>query len=150
VVAFAGPEGDAEALQFSRNGIVHRTYNSALCFWEDHQGESASLRMEGGPWAVAQFLEGTAAHRFIQSFKTFAASSSFVKTRIFRQNFRFEDLLAAFLRGLLRHADRAISFAAPRTVIGRPVRFAGANPDEALAMRRYREAFGRLGAGHGH
>jgi hypothetical chaperone protein len=150
VVALAGREGEAEALQFSQNGIVHRTYNSALCFWEEHQGDSARLRMEGGPWAVAQFIDGTAAHRFIQSFKTFAASSSFVKTRIFRQNFRFEDLLSAFMRSLLRHADRVISLAAPKLVIGRPVRFAGTRPDEALAMRRYRAAFGRLGVEHGH
>jgi len=151
VVALAGPEGEAEAIQFTQGGVVHRTYNSALCFWEEHQGESAHLRMEGGPWAVEQFIEGTAAHRFIQSFKTFAASPSFVKTRIFRQNFRFEDLLSAFLRSLLRHADRAFSFSGrPRIVIGRPVRFAGASPDEALAMRRYRQAFGRLGVDHGH
>jgi hypothetical chaperone protein len=32
VVAFAGPEGEAKALQFTQNGIAHRTYNSALCF----------------------------------------------------------------------------------------------------------------------
>ncbi|MGE0239188.1 MAG: Hsp70 family protein [Parvibaculaceae bacterium] len=150
VIAFAGPDGGAEAVQFTQNGVVHRTYQSALCFWEEHQGESAQLRMEGGPWAVEQFVEGTAAHRFIQSFKTFAASSSFVKTRIFRQNFRFEDLLSAFLRSLLRHADQAFSFAAPRIVIGRPVRFAGSAPDDALAMRRYRQAFARLGVDRGH
>jgi hypothetical chaperone protein len=150
VVAFAGPEGKAEALQFTQNGVIHRTYNSALCFWEEHQGESAYLRMEAGPWAVEQFVEGTAAHRFIQSFKTFAASSSFVKTRIFRQDFRFEDLLSVFLRSLLRHADRPLSISAEKIVIGRPVRFAGASPDEALAMRRYHAAFGRLGVERGH
>lgn len=150
VVAFAGPEGEAEALQFTQNGVVHRTYNSALCFWEEHQGESALLRMEGGPWAIQQFIEGTAAHRFIQSFKTFAASSSFVKTRIFRQDFRFEDLVSAFLRSLLRHAGRPLSLSGEKIVIGRPVRFAGASPDEALAMRRYHAAFGRLGIEHGH
>lgn len=150
VVAFAGPEGEAEALQFTQNGIVHRTYNSALCFWEEHQGESAFLRMEGGPWAIQQFVEGTAAHRFIQSFKTFAASSSFVKTRIFRQDFRFEDLVSAFLRSLLRHAGRPLSLSGEKIVIGRPVRFAGASPDEALAMRRYHAAFGRLGVEQGH
>ena len=149
VVAFAGPDGEAEALQFTQDGIVHRTYNSALCFWEEHQGESTQLRMEGGPWAVEQFVEGIAAHRFIQSFKTFAASASFVKTRIFRQHFRFEDLLSAFLRSLLRHADRPLSLSAERIVIGRPVRFAGSSPDEALAMRRYHAAFGRLGVAHG-
>lgn len=150
VVAFAGPNGEAEALQFTQDGLVHRTYNSALCFWEEREGESTMMRMEGGPWAVEQFVQGTAAHRFIQSFKTFAASSSFVQTRIFRQNFRFEDLLSAFLRSLLRHADRPISLDADKIVIGRPVRFAGATPDEALAMRRYRSAFGRLGVETGH
>lgn len=150
VVAFAGPEGEAEALQFTQNGVAHRTYNSALCFWEEHHGESAFLRMEGGPWAIQQFVEGTAAHRFIQSFKTFAASSSFVKTRIFRQDFRFEDLVSAFLRSLLRHAGRPLSLSGEKIVIGRPVRFAGASPDEALAMRRYHAAFGRLGVEHGH
>src|SRR5262245_6684907 len=98
VIAFAGADGFSEAVRFTQDGLVHRTYQSALCFWEEHQGESAYLRMEGGPWAVEQFIQGTAAHRFIQSFKTFAASSSFVKTRIFRQDFRFEDLLSAFLR----------------------------------------------------
>jgi hypothetical chaperone protein len=150
VIALAGPEGAAEALHFTQNGIVHRTYNSALCFWEERQGAGAQLRMEGGPWAVEQFLSGSAAHRFIQSFKTFAASSLFVQTRIFRQNFRFEDLLSAFLRSLLRHADRPPSLSARNIVIGRPVRFAGANPDEALAMKRYRAAFGRLGVDTGH
>lgn len=150
VIALAGPDGEAEALRFTQNGIVHRTYNSALCFWEEHQGAGTQLRLEGGPWAVEQFLEGSAAHRFIQSFKTFAASSSFVQTRIFRQNFRFEDLLSAFLRSLLRHADRALSWDARNIVIGRPVRFAGANPDDGLAMKRYRESFSRLGVEQGH
>jgi hypothetical chaperone protein len=150
VIALAGPEGAAEALHFTQNGVVHRTYNSALCFWEDHQGAGTQLRMEGGPWAVEQFLVGSAAHRFIQSFKTFAASPSFAQTRIFRQNFRFEDLLSAFLRSLLRHADRPLALDAGKIVIGRPVRFAGASPDEALAMKRYRTSFGRLGVEHGH
>ena len=35
-------------------------------------------------------------------------------------------------------------------MIGRPVRFAGSAPDDALAMRRYRSAFARLGVDHGH
>ena len=150
VIAMAGPDGAASALQFTHNGVVHRTYNSALCFWEETQGAGRHLALEGGPWAVEQFLQGLTAHRFIQSFKTFAASSSFVQTRIFRQNFRFEDLLAAFLRSLLRHTDESFSFAAKTIVIGRPVRFAGASPDDALAMRRYRASFDRLGVANGH
>lgn len=150
VVAIAGRDGEASALQFTHDGIVHRTYNTALCFWEETQGASARLAVAGGPWAIEQFLHGHAAHRFIQSFKTFAASSLFVQTRIFRQRFRFEDLLATFLRRLLGNAGAGFSFSAKSVVIGRPVRFAGASPDDALAMRRYRSAFAGLGVAHGH
>ncbi|WP_119388724.1 Hsp70 family protein [Taklimakanibacter lacteus] len=150
VVALAGPDGEASALQFDHAGIVHRTYNTALCFWEDHEGGGSRLSVAGGPWAIEQFLQGLAAHRFIQSFKTFAASSLFTQTRIFRQTFRFEDLLATFLRVLSRNAGPSFSLAARTVVIGRPVRFAGASPDDDLAMRRYRSGFGGLGIAKGH
>ncbi len=150
VVAVAGPDGEASALKFTHAGIVERTYNSALCFWEEAQGASKRLSVAGGPLAVEQFMAGLAAHRFIQSFKTFAASPLFVQTRIFRQTFRFEDLLAAFLRLLMRDAGSALSPDAKAIVIGRPVRFAGANPDDGLAMRRYRQSFAALGIAKGH
>jgi hypothetical chaperone protein len=120
MVAFAGAPGEAEALQFTQNGIVHRIYHSALCFREEQQGQRAQLRMEGGPWAVAQFLEGTAAHRFIQSFKTFAASSSFVDTRVFAERFG-EDKPTT--------GDQLESIAHGLALIGR------ANAPEAWAVR---------------
>ena len=83
--------------------------------------------------------------RFMQSFKSFAASRTFQDTHIFRERYRFEDLLAAFLRCLLRHAGGQLDLGGARIVIGRPVTFAGGRPDEALAMERYAKAFGRLG-----
>jgi hypothetical chaperone protein len=146
VVALATEEGRLEAVRFDHGGEQRSVYVSALCFWEDRPGSGA--RVEGGPWAVEQFLEGRHAHRFIQSFKTFAASASFNSTHVFGQRYRFEDLLAAFLRTLARHGGDAFNFEAPTIVVGRPVRFAGGNPDEGLAMRRYQAAFERLGAGH--
>jgi hypothetical chaperone protein len=110
----------------------------------------ATTHVEGGPWAIDKFLEGSSPHRFIQSFKTFAASSAFRDTRIFRERFSFEDLLAAFLRTLLTHTDSDFSFVADRIVIGRPVRFAGAAPDDALAMKRYRASFSQIGIDSSH
>ena len=118
---------------------------SALLFWEERRDGALQSRVEGGPWAIEQFLEGTGTHRFIQSFKTFAASRSFKDTRIFRKRFEFEDLLAAFFRTLWRNAGASPVDGAGRVVIGRPVRFAGGNPDDALATARYRAAFERLG-----
>ena len=44
-----------------------------------------------------------------------------------------------------RNAGASPVDGAGRIVVGRPVRFAGANPDDALASARYRAAFDRLG-----
>lgn len=146
VVALAHPEGRVETLRFEHGGTAHSVYASALCFSQERNSLSLPPNVEGGPWAIETLLEGLTALRFIQSFKTFAASRTFQKTTIFRQNFQFEDLLAAFLRTLVRHAGALPDFSTVPVTIGRPVRFSGGNPDEALAMQRYQAAFGRLGA----
>jgi hypothetical chaperone protein len=145
VIAIAHPDGRTEALKFDCGGEVFRVYMSALCFWEERRDGALHTRVEGGPWAIEQLLERTGTHRFIQSFKTFAASRSFKETRIFRQRFEFENLLAAFFRTLWRNAGSSPVDTAQKIVIGRPVRFAGSNPDEALAGSRYRAAFNQLG-----
>ena len=146
VVALAADDRRVEAIRFDHGGHRHSVFVSALCFWEDRPG--AGAQAEGGPWAIEQFLEGRHVYRFLQSFKTFAASSSFNTTQVFRQRYKFEDILAAFLRTLARHGGDRFGFETSTITVGRPVRFAGGNPDEALAMQRYRAAFERLGAGH--
>jgi hypothetical chaperone protein len=146
VVALATRDGQVKAVRFAHGGTTQSVYASALCFWQERPGSGLPPSAEGGPWAIERVLEGHAVLRFMQSFKSFAASRSFQSTMIFRQRYQFEDLLAAFLRTLARHAGTGFDLAASRVVIGRPVRFAGANPDDALAMQRYRDAFGRLGA----
>lgn len=147
VVAIADGEGRVEAITFDHLGTALNVYVTALCFWDEKHGNGLKTQVEGGPWAIEQFLDGLTAHRFIQSFKTFAASATFQETRIFRERYRFEDLLSAFLRTLKKHSDR-LDFNARNIVIGRPVRFAGSNPNDPLAMERYRAAFGKLGARH--
>ncbi|MBL8700707.1 MAG: Hsp70 family protein [Alphaproteobacteria bacterium] len=145
VVALASGDGNVATLRFEHGATPLSVYASALCFWQDHRGTTLPPRAEGGPWAIDRFLDSSDPLRFIQSFKTFAASESFQSTAIFHQRLQFEDLLAAFLRTLTRHAGPGLDLGGARIVIGRPVRFSGANPDDALAMQRYREAFGRLG-----
>ena len=53
--------------------------------------------------------------------------------------------MEVFLKRLQAYAGDNWPDAATRIVTGRPVHFAGANPDSSLAMRRYSEALGRLG-----
>lgn len=150
VVALATEDGRVEAIRFEHGGLTRNVFASALCFWPERPGSSLPPNVEGGPWAIDYLLQAHTAHRFMQSFKTFAASRAFQSTTIFKQRFQFEDLLAAFLRTLIRHAGKAFDFSASRVVIGRPVRFAGANPDDGLAMQRYRAAFSRFGVADAH
>ena len=148
VIALATGDGRVETIRFTHDGTTQTVFASALCFWQERPGAGPALSTEGGPWAIERLLDGDTALRFIQSFKTFAASRTFQSTRIFRQSFQFEDLLVAFLRTLARHAGSGFDLAGSRVTVGRPVHFAGANADDSLAMQRYRAAFGRLGAGH--
>ncbi len=145
VVALASGDGHVRTLRFPHDGTAHSVYASALCFWQDGPSSSLPASIEGGPWAIERLVDGLTALRFIQSFKTFAASRSFQHTTIFRQRYHFEDLLAAFLRTLVRHAGPELDLSSARVNIGRPVRFSGSHADEPLAMQRYGEAFGRLG-----
>ena len=138
VLALADGEGGSKVVTFDHRGEALTGFISALCFWQQRIKGVNTSRVEGGPWAVDEFLEGLDAHRFIQSFKSFAASGAFRDTRIFSIKYEFEDLLAAFLKTVFRHGK--VDPANARLVIGRPVRFAGGNPDPALAMQRYRNS----------
>ena len=140
VASLANPDGSTQAMSFSHGGEVFSACRSVLCFWRDE--DEARAMMEIGPWAIDQFLELGGDCRFIQSFKTFAASPLFVSTVIHNKNWQFEDLLAAYLRRL---AERSGAPWPAQVVMGRPVRFAGAQPDEALAQTRYETALKRLG-----
>ncbi len=118
-------------------------FRSALCFWQDEV--PGGIAVEGGPWAIDEYLQYPEGCRFLQSFKSVAASASFDTAPIFTKRYRFEDLGRAFLN---RMADRAhgVLGGATRIVIGRPVTYAGHRPDEALARTRYDAMFATLGA----
>jgi len=144
VVAVSDADGKVDTVRFDSDGDKVHVFQSILCFWEDLHKGTRHTQVEGGPWAIEQYLDGLGLHRLIQSFKSFAASRSFEETRIFRQKFQFEDLLATFLRTLLRHSGSILDGLPATMVVGRPVRFAGNKPDDALAMNRYRSSFLRL------
>ena len=116
-------------------------FRSALCFWE----EEPRLEVEAGPWAIAEYLDCPAASRFIQSFKTVAASRIFEDARIFNRRYRFEDLGRTFVDKMSQRAGGLLD-GATRLVVGRPVTYAGHQPDEALARQRYDAVFAELAA----
>lgn len=114
---------------------------TALAFQRTGRGLT---QQDVGPWAIQMFLDTPESTRFLQSFKSFAASASFSETQIFTRRLAFHDLLETFLAKALTRAQCATG--PKRIVIGRPVTFAGNNPDDALAMQRYATALKSLGA----
>jgi hypothetical chaperone protein len=111
-----------------------------LCFWTEETAARRVLRQEAGPEAIAAYLEDPLDSRLIMSMKTYLAQRSFSETRIFGHPFTLERLIGRFLAALL--ADTA---SVPRTVVGRPVRFAGELVDDALGADRLRGAYAEAG-----
>ncbi len=142
VATVAGSEGEARALAFTHANAAQSAFRSVLCFWKDFDEDLRRHEAEAGPWAIDQFLELGGDCRFIQSFKTFAASRLFTDTGIYGRAYAFEDLLATFLQKYAAHTGQPFP---KRVVMGRPVRFAGARPDANLARTRYEAALTRLG-----
>ena len=132
VIRFAIPDGETTA------------FRSVLSFRE-HPDPARPRTVEAGPWAIEEYMEDPRDTRFIQSFKSFAASPQFQSTEIFGRRYAFDDLLWAFLARLRIHAGDALTELPETVVIGRPVQFAGASPDADLALERYEAAFRRLG-----
>jgi hypothetical chaperone protein len=137
--------GDAGLVSFSGSEGASPIFRSALCFWEDTD-QRGGLGCAAGPWAIAEYLDYPLGSRFLQSFKSVAASASFEQAMIFERRMRFEDLGHRFLEGLRHHAGDALRTIPDRIIVGRPVRYVGANPDEALARTRYDAMFAALGA----
>ncbi|MBY5357052.1 Hsp70 family protein [Rhizobium leguminosarum] len=132
-MAFTSTEGAADSMR------------TALSFMKDAQLGASALKVEAGHAAIRQFIDNPGECRFLQSIKTFAASALFQGTLIFAKRHNFEDLMEVFVRRLRNYAGDNWPSDVSRIVTGRPVHFAGASPDPALATERYNEALSRFG-----
>ncbi|UZW57848.1 Hsp70 family protein (plasmid) [Sphingobium sp. JS3065] len=143
VVALGDADGGARLVDYPTFGNAGPIFRSALCFWEDN-GVPGSIAREAGPWAIAEFLDFPQGSRFLQSFKSVAASKAFEHATIFEKRLRFEELGHIFLERLRAHAADELKMLPERVVVGRPVRYAGQRPDNMLARQRYDLMFAAL------
>ncbi|MDP3300306.1 MAG: Hsp70 family protein, partial [Phenylobacterium sp.] len=144
VLALAAPGAPASLARFpAPDGDVF-AFRSALAFHAPPD-QPTERTVEAGPWAIEAYVEDPLETRFIQSFKTFAASASFTETQILGRRYRFEDLLSTFLLKVRDYAGAELGGLPERVIVGRPVTFAGGSPNERLALERYEIAFQRMG-----
>lgn len=133
------------SVTFTSSAGTADTMRTALSFMKDKALGAKALKVEAGQAAIRAFIDNPGECRFLQSIKTFAASALFQGTLIHARRFQFEDLMEVFLKRLEAYAGDGWPQAAKRLVVGRPVHFAGASADPALAVTRYNEALTRLG-----
>jgi len=143
VVAIADA-GESRLVEFPGPQSAGAVFRSALCFWHD-DAVRGGMAHEAGPWAISEYLEYPEGSRFIQSFKSVAASGIFETASIFEKRLRFEELGELFLERMIAHAGGALDDRPERIIVGRPVHYAGSRPDEALARRRYDAMFKSFG-----
>lgn len=143
VVALAS-DGESRLVDFAGEQATGAVFRSALCFWHD-DAVKGGMAHEAGPWAIAEYMEYPEDSRFLQSFKSVAASPIFESANVFEKRFRFEELGQMFLNRMIGHAGGALNQRPERIVVGRPVEYAGSRPDEALARKRYDAMFDGFG-----
>ena len=144
VLAVADERGPAHLVTFPATDGELFAFRSCLSFYAPPDLPS-ERQIAAGPWAIEAYVEDPAETRFIQSFKSFSAQESFSETQILGRRYRFEDLLSTFLLKVRDYAGGALGEVPERVIVGRPVKFVGANPNEALALARYETAFRRMG-----
>ena len=136
VVALADGQGGSRLVDFAGEEATGPIFRSALCFWEEERAWQG-IASEAGPWAIAEYLQSPLDSRFVQSFKSVAASPLFERALIWGKPFRFEDMGRLFLQRLVAHAGGALDQRPRRVIVGRPVEYAGARADPVLARQRY-------------
>ena len=134
--------GTTQSMRFSSSAGSTDSMRTALSYLKD---KATAVKIEAGQAAIQQFIDNPGECRFLQSIKTFAASALFQGTLVFAKRQSFEDLMEQFLQRLKVYAGDNWGSDFSRLVVGRPVSFAGSNPDEALAISRYNEALARFG-----
>lgn len=136
-VGIAEPSGEVRLLPLPSSGGEQSTWRSVLYF------EPGGKLTAGAP-AIARYLETEGDGRLVQSIKSHLASGSFKTTQIFGRRFTLEDMIAAFLRQVRSASPVDLG---TRCVIGRPVRYWGAEDaeDDARALERMRAALAKAG-----
>jgi hypothetical chaperone protein len=139
--------GDVELVRFARRGGLTESFRSVLYMERVREGGHLRIGSWTGPAAIEQYLDAEKKGRLIQSLKSYLSASNLNGTEILGRHYSFEHLIARILTDLRLEAERAFGEPVRRALVGRPVRFVGAETaaDEAFAMGRLQRAFEQAG-----
>jgi hypothetical chaperone protein len=103
-----------------------------------------------GPAAIERYLQAEEKGRLIQSLKSHLSSRSLTGTEVFGRRYKLEDLVSRMLTDLRQSAEKHFGRSIRYAMVGRPVRFVGAETpdDDEFAVSRLRIAFAAAGFEH--
>jgi hypothetical chaperone protein len=143
-VAISTSDSTVDLASFSFSGGETLASRSVLYFEQVHAAGGIK-RTHGlsGPAAIERYLESDEKGRLIQSLKSHLASRTLTGTEVFGRRHRLEELVSRILADLRKHAEKQFGQPIRQAVVGRPVRFVGAesDDDDDFAVSRLREAF---------
>ena len=140
------PDGTAQTIRHRFGAADLDVVRTLLCFWHEGAGGRLAQRHGVGPAAIDAYLDDPTETRLMMSLKSYLAQRSFTETRVFGRGYTLPDLIALFLAAVVPPSSGEPPGAI--LVAGRPVRFAGDDPDDALGEQRLRAAFVASGWNH--
>ncbi len=132
---------DEAGVRFARFGSGKTsTFRSVLFFDPDEKGPRGKPLSFAGPDAIERYLAEEGAGRLILSTKSHLASRTLKGTQIFTSAYSLESLVGLIAQALRVGGEAQLGGKADRVVVGRPVRFSGADTaeDDAYAIGRLR------------
>ena len=147
-VAFLNADSEVRFASFLSLGAQVKSFRSVLYLEQLRTGTGPRrTHVLTGPAAIERYLQAEEKGRLVQSLKSHLSSRSLTGTEVFGRRYKLEDLIARMIGDLRKHAatqfERPIRYA----MVGRPVRFVGAETaeDDDFAVSRLREAFAAAG-----
>ncbi len=138
---------NVELVRFPFASGATEAYRSLL-YLEQHKEPGRTsikscIKSWTGPTAIEQYLAAETKGRLIQSLKSYLTSRTLTTTDVFGHRRTLEELIARILADLREQAERQFGIPIRHAVVGRPVRFVGAETedDNLYAIGRLRKAF---------
>jgi hypothetical chaperone protein len=146
-IALADANGQVRLARFTYSGGSTESFRSLLYLEQLRQAGRTTLKSWSGPGGIDRYLEAEEKGRLIQSLKSFLSSRGLQSTEVFGRRVPLEDLITNILRDIRTQASEQFGFPIRSAVVGRPVRFVGAEKpeDDDYAVQRLAKAMHKAG-----
>jgi len=146
-IARIAENGEVELARFSFSGALTESFRSLLYLERLKTAGRSTIKSWAGPEGIECYLDADDKGRLIQSLKSFLSSRSLQTTEIFGRRFQLEELVANVIRDIRIAAEKQFGAPIRRAVVGRPVRFVGAenDGDDDFAVSRLKIALQKAG-----